>query len=96
MGDVIPWGEGADHVYGWKLLITWLAFGAVLNALQLVLHSFVADLRKQPCSRIIIWLSSIDLSFDVLCLIQCSLNLHFRRFFGETLFCTMQAFWADV
>jgi len=93
---VFPWNEGDKQSYGWLLLIVWLTFGAIVNAIQLILHSLIPRLHKQPCCRIIIWLSSIDFAFDFICMLQCSASYHIKAFFGEQAFCTAQAFWAEL
>jgi hypothetical protein len=95
MNENVAWDEGNNNMFAWWMLVSYLIIGVLLNALQLIIHYFIKELNEQPVCRIILWLSGIDLTFDLICLIQCSLNIYAKSFFGKSTFCDMQATWAE-
>jgi hypothetical protein len=91
----VPWDEGSKHMYGWWMLIGLLIVGVIFNVSQLIAHFYIPELRKQQICVIIVWLSFIDLLFDLACLVQCILNTYAEEFYGRELACNAQTVWAE-
>lgn len=94
--EIVEWDHGAQYSIGWELLVALLTVGIVMNIAQLLLHWKIKELQKLPNSHVIVWLACVDLTFDLLCLITCSANLHYDMFWGGVSACTWQGFYAEL
>lgn len=88
---LIPFDFGHNYHYAWISYITVLCLGVLLNVLALYFMYLNQKSTKSPITLYLSYLACQDLSASLVCLIQCSINLHQLMILGESTACIIEA-----
>ena len=91
INEELSWSLGKLHSIGWYFYISDLVVSLVLNCFNIYLLGYKAKIRGIVLANLVFALSMIDAIMSLQCLVQCLINLTFKRIVGNISGCQSQA-----